>query len=135
MANDLFTQGKEDMVTKQIDWLNDDIKVLLLDSGAHTVDLVNDRNLSDITGGAIIATSANLTGKSVSGGVLDANDITFSAVSGATIEEVLIYKDTGTPSTSSMLVRVDTATGLPVTPTGGDISITWDTGANKILAL
>ena len=30
---------------------------------------------------------------------------------------------------------IDTATGLPITPNGGDIIVTWDNGANKIFKL
>jgi len=30
---------------------------------------------------------------------------------------------------------MDTATGLPITPNGGDIIITWDNGTNRILRL
>jgi len=33
---------------------------------------------------------------------------------------------------SYMLLYIDTATGLPVTPNGGDINVNWDNGANKI---
>ena len=38
-------------------------------------------------------------------------------------------------STSQLVAYIDTATGLPVTPNGGNIQIVWDTGANKIFAL
>ena len=34
-----------------------------------------------------------------------------------------------------VIAFIDTATGLPVTPNGGDITITWDNGANKIFKL
>ena len=47
-------------------------------------------------------------------------------------EALVIYKDTGTESTSPLIMYIDTATGLPVTPNGGDITVTWDNGTNKI---
>jgi hypothetical protein len=34
-----------------------------------------------------------------------------------------------------LIAYIDTATGLPVTPGGGDIDITWDNGSNKIFKL
>jgi hypothetical protein len=33
------------------------------------------------------------------------------------------------------IVVIDTATGLPFTPTGGDVSIVWDNGTNRIFKL
>jgi hypothetical protein len=54
-------------------------------------------------------------------------------VSGASIEAIVIYKDTGTESTSPLIAIIDTATrSLPITPNGGDIIVTWDNGTNKI---
>jgi hypothetical protein len=34
-----------------------------------------------------------------------------------------------------LIARIDTATGLPVTPNGGDITVQWDAGADKIFTL
>jgi len=134
MANALFDQGKHELVNGLL-WTSDDIKVILVDTGAHTSDLSADTVLDDITGAAIIATSANLTVKTAINGVLDAADFTFTAVSGVSVEAMIIYKDTGVDTTSPLLMVIDTATGLPVTPSGGDITVTWDSGANKIMAL
>ena len=48
------------------------------------------------------------------------------------IEAIVIYVDTGTEATSPLIAYIDTATGLPITPNGGDIIVTWDNGVNKI---
>ena len=40
-------------------------------------------------------------------------------------ESVVELKDTGTTSTSNLIAFWDTATGLPVTPNGGDITVTF----------
>ena len=53
-------------------------------------------------------------------------------VSGSTINAIVIVKDTGTEATSPLIAYIDTATGLPITPNGGDIIVTWDNGINKI---
>ena len=134
MANDIFDQGKQEMVAG-LAWLTDDIKVLLIDTGSHSISLSADRHHDDITPAAIIATSANMTTKTIADGILDAADFTFTAVSGASVEAMIVYKDTGVSATSPLLLLIDTATGLPLTPTGGDISVVWDAGANKIMAL
>ena len=73
-----------------------------------------------------------LTAKSTTGGAADAADVTFTSVSGPSIEAIIIYADTGTEASSPLIAYIDTATGLPITPNGGDIIVTWDNGANKI---
>lgn len=133
MANELYGLGREKFLAGDIDWANDDIKVVLVDSGAYTPSIDVDEFFDDIA--SVIATSGNLAGKTETLGVADANDITFSSVSGVQSEYLVIYKDSGTPSTSPLIALIDTATGLPVTPNGGDIIVQWDDGANKIFKL
>lgn len=135
MANALYDKGREKFLNADIDWLTDDIKVVLVDTGAYTVALSTHEFLSDVAGGARIATSGNLASKSSTNGVANAANVTFSAVTGAQSEALVIYKDTGSAATSPLIAYIDSATGLPVLPNGGDISITWDTGANKIFKL
>lgn len=135
MANALYDKGREGFLDGSIDWDTDNIKVVLVDNGAYTVNLTTNTFLSDVPAGARIATSGNLATKTVTSGVADAADITLTAVSGASIESVVIYKDTGSASTSRLIAYIDTATGLPVTPSGGDITVAWDNGANKIFKL
>jgi hypothetical protein len=53
--------------------------------------------------------------------------VTYTAVTGNSAEALLIYIDTGTAGTSRLVAWIDTSvTGLPVTPNGGDITITWN---------
>ena len=52
---------------------------------------------------------------------------TFSAVTGNSVEALVLYVDTGSASTSRLVAYIDSGvTGLPVTPNGGDITITWN---------
>lgn len=158
--------------------------------------------------GAVIGTPATLASKTVAGGVADAADVTFTAVTGNSVEALAIFKDTGTPSTSRMIAFLDgkhrvtcnttaassatsifveplaagiasgqvlifstpasatlsasaaagdrvltvsalaaqitagsfatanaTSSGLPVTPNGGNINVTFDSGVNRIWKL
>ena len=48
---------------------------------------------------------------------------------------LILYQHTGTDATARLIAYIDTATGLPVTPNGGDITIVWDDGPNKIFKL
>jgi phage tail sheath gpL-like len=67
--------------------------------------------------------------------VADAADFSWTGVSGAQSEAIVVYKDTGSAATSNLIAFIDTATNLPVTPNGGDITVTLDNGANRIFAL
>lgn len=135
MANALYAKGREGFLDGSIDWDTNTIKVVLVDAADYTIDLATHDNLDDIPGGARVATSAALAGKTVTDGVADANDVTFSAVTGDPVELIVLYKDTGVESTSRLIAAIDTATNLPVIPNGGDITVQWDNGANKIFKL
>jgi len=133
MANRLYDLGRESFLKGEISWSGDNIKACLVDSASYTPDTAADQFLSDLSG--VVATSGNLASKTTTDGVADAADVTFSSVTGNQSEYIVVYQDTGTPSTSRLIALVDTATGLPVTPNGGDIVVQWDSGANKIFKL
>jgi hypothetical protein len=135
MANTLYEKGRQKFLEGGIAWLTDNIKCVLVDVADYTVNLGSHEFISDVPGAAIVATSANFSGKTSTAGVADANDITFTSVSGDQSEALIIYKDTGVASTSPLIAYIDTANGLPFTPVGGDISIQWDNGSNKIFRL
>ncbi len=135
MANVLFDKGREGFLDGSIDWDTDTIKLVCVD---HTDDVPipsSDAFLDAILAGARVATSAAFTGKTVTNGVADAADVTLTAVTGDSFESIVIYKDVGTETLNRLIAFIDTATGLPCTPNGGDITIQWDNGANKIFKL
>ncbi len=132
MANTLYDYARQRFLEGQLNWLTDTIKVNLVDTGAYTPQTAIHQYLADIPLSARIAGPVTLTSKSTTGGAADAADCTFTSVSGATIEAIVICKDTGSEATSPVIAYIDTATGLPITPNGGDIIVTWDNGTNKI---
>jgi len=134
MANAIYPSAKQAFLSAGINLTSDTIKAVLVDTGAYTYS-ASHANLSDITAPARIATSGALASKTVTSGVFDAADITVAGVTGTTVEAVVIFKDTGTASTSSLIGYLDTGTGFPFTPNGGACEIVWDAGASKILAL
>jgi hypothetical protein len=155
--------------------------------------------------GALVGAKVALGSPTVTAGVADAADVTFTAVSGASVEATIIFRDTGTASTSRVvclqtgkhIVTADatlsagttlvvepvsaaipngtvltfstgqtatvnavvnagdraitvlsttitsggralapaTGSGYPVTPNGGNISLAFDNGANRIFKL
>lgn len=135
MANALYDIARASYLNGDLDWTVDTIKAVLVDTSLYTVDLANHDFLADIAVGARIATSPAFTTKTSVAGVADADDIVFTAVTGASVEAIVIYKDTGSAATSSLIGYIDTATGLPITPSGGNITVTWDNGASKIFKL
>lgn len=132
MANTLYDFARQRFLEAQLNWMTDTIKVLLVDTGAYTPQTSVHQYLSDIPTSARIAGPITLTAKATTGGAADGADVTFPSVTGASIEAIVIYTDTGTESTSPLIAYIDTATGLPITPNGGDIIVTWDNGTNKI---
>lgn len=136
MANALYDFGRQAFLDGDIDWSSDDIRVILVDTVDYTVNLATHNALDDVPSGARVAVSSALTGKSSTAGVADAADVTFSAVTGDPSEALVIYKHTGTESTSLLIAYIDTATGLPVTPNGGNITVAWsETAGQKIFKL
>ena len=135
MANGLYDRGRQGFLDGEIDWGADNIKIALIDEADDTPDLAADEDWADRAAAARVATSGNLSSKTVTDGVADAADVTLSSVTGDQSESIDFFQDTGTEATSLMIANVDTATGLPVTPGGGDITIQFDDGANKIFKL
>ena len=135
MANVLFPLYKQALLGNGgISLSADTIKVVLVDTASYTYS-ASHQYLSDVPSGMRVATSSALSTKTVTGGVFDADDVTLSSVTGAQSEALVLYKDTGNEATSPLIAYIDTATGLPVTPNGGNITISWSNGSSKIFAL
>ena len=122
MANTLYDNARELFLNGQINWMTDTVKCMLVDTGAYTPQTASHKFVSDIATSARVAGPVTLTAKATAGGAADAADCTFTSVTGNSIEAIVIYKDTGVESTSPLLAYIDTATGLPITPNGGDIA-------------
>ena len=133
MANALYDKGRQGFLDGSIDWDTDDIRLALLSAG-YTPDLATHDMVDDL-GANIVARSGAFTGKSATDGVADASDVTISAVSGAQITRIAIYKYNASDAAARLIALIDTGTGIPVTPNGGDIIVQWDNGANKIFKL
>lgn len=124
MASQLYPKGKAHILglATKVDLVADNIKVLLIDTADETYNSADEFH-SDITGAGIVATSGNLAGKSVTSGTFDANDITITAVSGDTVEAVVLYKDSGVSGTSPLIAWFDVST---FTPNGSDVTVTFN---------
>lgn len=124
MTSQLYPIGKAHILGQatKVDFVADTIKAMLIHS-ATTPYSGSHQFVSDITAGGIVARSGALAGKTVSLGVLDANDITLTAVTGAAVDAVILYKDTGADASSPLLAWWDVSS---LTPNGSDITIVWN---------
>ncbi|THJ36164.1 hypothetical protein E8K88_02550 [Lampropedia aestuarii] len=132
MANTLLSKARQRFLEGNFNWLSDVIKVVLVDTGSYVINVDTHEYISDVPPAARVTTPVTLTSKTTTNGAADAADCTFVGVSGPSIEAIVIYKDSGTESTSPLIAYIDTATGLPITPNGGDIICVWDNGVNRI---
>jgi hypothetical protein len=135
MSNSLYTKAKQGLIDGSIDLDTDDIRVVLVDGADYTPNLATHDNLDDIPSAARVAVSGALQNKTVVDGVFDADDIVIASVSGDQFEYLVLYKHTGVESTSRLILLIDSATGLPCTPNGSDITVQWASGADKIFRL
>lgn len=132
----LYELGRQKLLEGTIHWLSDTIHVALVDTGSYTPNMTADEFFSAITvPGGQVGTSGVLTGKNSTTGVADAADLTITGVSGSSVEAIAIYKFVTVPADSPLIALITTGTGLPFTPNGGDVLISWDNGSNRIFKL
>ncbi len=76
----------------------------------------------------VVGTDVQLTTPTTTSGTFDADDATFTSVTGSAVAALIVYrKNAGANSTWRLVLYEDTSvTGLPVTPNGGNIVITWN---------
>lgn len=133
MANALYPKAKEAFLNGSINMVANTITIALVDTGVYTYNSSHQYR-NEVSNSAVIS-STTLSNKTITNGVFDADDATFSSVTGANCEALLIFQDTGVQSTSRLIAYIDSATGLPILPNGGDISVAFSSGSSKIFAL
>lgn len=133
MANALYPKWKEAIIQASSNSaLTGTLKVVLVDTGTYTYSTAHEF-LSSLSGTG--GTAQTIGTKTYTNGVLDGDNVTFTAVAGTvSYEALVIYIDTGVSGTSRLVAFLDTGvTGLPVTSNGGDIVVSWN--ASGIVAL
>ena len=145
MAQVVYNAKLKALLDGTFDFAAADIRVLLLQANS-------DINADDANVGAVLTragtaelTSTNYSRQALGGQAtnqnntdnraeFDANDVTFSSVAQAaseTVTGVLVFVHDTNDAGSTPLFFDDTLTGLPLTPNGSDITITWH--ANGII--
>jgi hypothetical protein len=136
MADFVYDKALEDIGAALINLVTDTIKVVAAKSTYSAVKTATNPTLNDIASGdrVVIGTLAN---KTEVGGVFSADPTTLPATpNGVAASQLIVYKDTGSPTTSRLILHIDSATGLPFTGNGLDATINWPTSdPNKIFKI
>ena len=68
--------------------------------------------------------------------MFDADDADLGALAGgSTIGSLVIFRDSGDPTTSPVLLRPTDITGFPLATSGSNVAIRWSNGSAKIFSL
>ena len=135
MANALFTSFRNNQLSSAaavVDFDGDTLKIMFVDHADDTPAPTTDDFIDDIASTARVPaigscpTLGTITIGSVAAGVFDAADTTFTSLSGDQSESLILFKDTGSEATSRLIGFWDTATGLPLTPNGGNVTVVWN---------
>lgn len=124
MASAIYPKFKEALLQGDYDLSTAVVRAVLIDTGTYTYSAAHDfyNDLSGVVG----TESGALGSKTFTNGTFDAADITFTSVTGSTAEAIVLFVDTGNVATDALICYIDSASsGLPVTPNGGDINVTW----------
>ena len=130
----LYEFGIREMMAGNIDLVNDEIAALLVDTNLYSADLEADTSEEDIPEGAILA-ERRLTANTLDGTTFRADNVTFPGVEGSSVGAIVIIQNSEILSDCTLIAYLDNAPGLPVEPTGEDITVNWDTGENGIFKL
>lgn len=133
MADVIYNSFKQKIMDGSIDLDTDTIKVALVTS-SYTPSQDDHEDYADITNevangngyatqGATLANGAVTKDNTDNEGVFDADDVTWAA-SSITARGAIVYKDSGTDSTSWFICYLDF--GADKTSSSGNFTITWN---------
>lgn len=130
MANAVFPKYKEALLNATANSAltgsgTTGLYAALVDTGTYTYSAAHEF-YSSLSG--VVGTDQEITSPTLTNGLIDGGDVTYTAVSGASVEAIVLYrKNAGANTTWRLVAYIDTSvTGLPVTPNGGNIAITWN---------
>ena len=140
MANQLYTKAKQALLGGELNLSSNVITIALVDTDVYTFS-ASHQFRSSIPNTAVVSTN-NLISKTITDGVFDAADVVFPFVTGANCEALILYHNTGDAENtgsrqadSRLIVYIDTAVGLPVLPSGSNITVKFSDGVSKIFAI
>lgn len=139
MVNSLYTPFRELLLSGGIDMRAAPLRVTAvnIDGPSGYTFNINHVTMTSVPAGSRVVT-VPLTGITVTDGVFDANDVTLGSVQalagGEDIDAYLIHVDVSVGG-GVLVAYLDTGTNLNVVPNGGNITLEWDNGANRIFRI
>lgn len=128
-----YNAAKKKILDNDIDFAADTIKLALVAShtpNIDTHDFFDDVSADQVSGTGYTAGGATLGSKTVTVDTtndqadVDAADVTWSGLDVGTPSHAILYKDTGTPSTSPLIFYMEISTPS----NGGDYTVSWNAG-------
>lgn len=132
MANALFASYRNLVLGAGLNTSSLTIKAMFVDHADDTPVAATDNFIDDILSAARVPaigscpTLGSKTQGTVATGVFDAADTVFTALTGDQSESLILFEDSGSEATSDLIAFWDTATGLPLTPNGADVTVVWN---------
>jgi hypothetical protein len=124
VANALYSLGKKAILDGDVDFLVDDIRFALIDTGVETFN-DSDQFMSSITS-TVARMAAGLGSKTTTAGTFDAADPTINSVTGSTVEAVVLYKYNAADASAPVLAWIDSSPAINFTPNGSNVTLTLD---------
>jgi hypothetical protein len=127
MANAFYPKGKElalSLLCGVGTRPTGTLKVCLVDTAAYIYSGAH-QFFSSVTG--VVGSPVALPTPTFTNGTLAGANTSIPAVTGPTAEAMIFYLDTGAPGTSPLILYLDTGqNGLPITPNGGNVQLSWN---------
>jgi len=134
-GNDYYWSGKKAIFSGQVDLDNDQLRVVLTDSG-YIPNSIAHTKLGDIPPVNRVGTAEEVLSTRIDDGVFDADDVIYTSLAGDPIVTVVLVKyNTATPDDSELLAYFTEGMNLPFTPDGSLTGVIWNNSPQKILCL
>lgn len=125
MANVLYSLGKKAILDAAIgSLLTADLRFLLVDTGVETFNDA-DQFVSNITS-PVARMAASVTSPTTTAGTFDAADPTINAVTGASIEAVVLYAYNASDAAARLIAWIDSSPAISFTPNGSNVTLQLD---------
>lgn len=125
MANAVYPKAKEALLSDDVDVLVDTVRIQMFDDDAVYND--TDEFLDDVVGTAL-GSAIEITGKDNADGRFTGTVGAFTPPGGGTVIALVVFIDTGVPSTSRVLAWIDTkgdTSAISITTTGAPMLLHW----------
>lgn len=124
MANALYNTAKKKILDADIDFLVDDIRFALIDTGVETFNGADE--FMNVITSTVARMAATLSTPTTTAGTFDAVDPTINAVTGSTVEAVVLYKYNASDASAPVIAWIDSSPSIAFTPNGSNVTLTLD---------